>query len=174
VIGRAMSVMVLVAIPAVAACSGSSSYPDPGPCPTATALRVQTPSPGRPPGGSSTGLYTSTIRAGLDRISQLREAQRSAHPDDSFSRKPEFRTSFAAYADSTMCAAEAMKALTAPDQRYTEFDSNLEAALQALIEHTAAGRVAVGKRNTTDYHAWFKGVDAKIEALRLLYDGRPR
>jgi hypothetical protein len=122
----------------------------------------------------SAGLYTNTIRAGLDRISQLREAQRSEHPDDSFSRKPEFRTSFAAYADSTICTAEALKALTAPDQRYVEFDSNLDAALQALIDHTAAGRVAVGQRNTSEYRDWYRDVDAKIQAPRLLYDGRPR
>lgn len=173
-IWRAVGLAMLMLGPALAGCGGSSGYPEPGPCPTPTAARVATPLPGRPPGGSASGLYTNTIRAGLDRISQLREGQRAVNPDETFSHRPDFRSSFAAYADATVCTAQALQALGAPDQRYTEFDSSLDAALQILIDHTLAGRVAVGQRNSSDYHKWFRDVDVKIEALHLLYDGRPR
>jgi hypothetical protein len=178
VIARAASLLVLVVAPSLVACSGSSSYPDPAPCPPpASASATATPPgrpPGGPPGGSAAAVYTNAIRVGVQRIRDLRADQRSLHPTDKFSRTPEFRTSFATYADDTICTAEALKAVKAPDQRYTDFDESLDASLQALIDHTLAGREAVGQRNTSAYRDWYRDVDAKIDALRVLYDARPR
>jgi hypothetical protein len=172
VIQRMLAAAFLFSSAVASACSGGASFAEPGPCPplpNATSTPV-----GRPPGGNVAGGYIGTIRGGLQRISDLRQGQRSLNPDDTFSRKPEFRTAFVTYADNTVCAAEALKALNPPNQNYTGFDKNLEAALQALIDHTVAGREAVRKRNTSDYRAWYKDVDVKIEAVNVVFDGRPR
>jgi hypothetical protein len=172
VLARAI-LLATLALPFAAGCSGGSSYPEPAPCPTATAV-PPTPTRGGPPGGSTVARYLNAIQNGVNRISQLREVQRNAHPDDSFSRKPEFRTQFAAYADDTICTAEGLQALKPPDTRFAEFDGKLDEVLQALIDHMLTGRAAVGKRNVSDYHAWYKDVDAKIEAVHVVYDARPR
>jgi hypothetical protein len=56
--------------------------------------------------------------------------------------------------------------VSAPDTRFREYESTLDAALQALIEHTRAGREAVRARNVSDYRKWFDGADARIVAVR--------
>ena len=66
--------------------------------------------------------------------------------------------------DELRAVAQAMLDLTAPDTRFREYESTLDAALSDLVEHTRAGREAVRARNVSDYRTWFKDADAKIEA----------
>ena len=96
----------------------------------------------------------------------LRADLRAKYAEDTFYRRDAFRPDFAAYADQTVCTAQAMIDVSAPDTRFREYESTLDAALQALIEHTRAGREAVRARNVSDYRKWFDGADARIVAVR--------
>ncbi|MEO6397807.1 MAG: hypothetical protein ABIP13_05020, partial [Tepidiformaceae bacterium] len=96
----------------------------------------------------------------------LRETLRSAYPGDRFSRISQFRVDFATYADNTTCSAQNLMDLRPPSANVEAFDADLDGALEALIEHSRAGRQAVQARNVTDYRAWYQGVDEKIAAVR--------
>lgn len=146
----------------VAGCGGSSStFPEeadcPAPVPVATS-RAQ-------PGTLSPQAYTARMRASADTLSKLRADLRAKYADDTFYRRDGFRPDFANYADQTVCTAQAMLDLTAPDTRFREYESTLDAALSDLVEHTRAGREAVRARNVSDYRTWFKDADAKIAAV---------
>lgn len=147
----------------LAACgSGASSFPEeivcvePAPLPTSRAA----------PGTVSAQSYVSRVRSSADTLVKLRGDLRAKYADDTFFRRSEFRPDFATYADQTICTAQAMQALSAPDTRFAEFDSKLEVTLIALVEHTEFGREAVRARNVSDYRDWFKEADAKIAAVR--------
>lgn len=146
------------------ACSSPSSdvFPDEVECvqpaPVATSQRT--------PGAVSPQAYTGRMRSSAETIERLRSGLRAKYPEDTFYRREAFRPDFAAYADDTICTAQGMLDLTAPDARFEKYEADLDAALTELIEHTRAGREAVRARNVSDYRDWFKGVDAKIGAVR--------
>ena len=147
----------------VASCGGGSgSFPDeaecPAPSPVATS-RAQ-------PGAVSPQAYTTRMRSSAETLARLRADLRAKYSDDTFYRRDGFRPDFAEYADQTVCAAQAMLDLSAPDARFKEYESTLDTALTALIEHTREGREAVRARNVSDYRKWFKDADAKIAAVR--------
>lgn len=149
----------LLALTILTACGGGRTFPEPAPCatliPSATVTARQ-----------ALNQYVSGVRTAVDRLATLRETLRNEYPGDKFSRDSQFRVDFAAYADSTVCGAQNLKNVRAPSPNLEPFDANLEAALQALIDHTQTGRAAVKARNVTDYRAWFEGVDAKMDAVR--------
>ncbi len=118
------------------------------------------------PGAVSTQAYVNRIRSSADTLTKLRADLRAKYSDDTFFRREGFRPDFAAYADPTICTAQAMRDLSAPDARFAEFDAKLDVTLADLIEHTRLGREAVRARNVSDYRRWFKGADAKIAAVR--------
>jgi hypothetical protein len=154
----------------VAGCGGAAtSFPEEAECPAPSPL----PTVRNQPGVVSFGSYLTRIRSSADTLSRLRADLRAKYPDDTFYRRDEFRPDFAAYADQTVCVAEAMQSLTAPNSRFVETDDKLDAALGALIEHTRAGREAVRARNVSDYRKWYSAADAKIEAVRNLAFGQP-
>jgi len=128
------------------------------PAPVATSQRA--------PGSVSPQAYTARMRSSSDTIERLRSGLRAKYAEDTFYRREAFRPDFAAYADETICTAQGMLDLTAPDARFEKYEADLDAALTALIDHTRAGREAVRARNVSDYRDWFKGADAKIAAVR--------
>lgn len=145
------------------ACGSPASgiFPDEIECvqPAPVATSQQTP------GTVSEMAYTARMRSSSETIERLRSSLRAKYREDTFYRREAFRPDFAAYADDTICTAQGMLDLTAPDTRYEKYEADLDAALTALIEHTRAGREAVRARNVSDYRAWFKRVDAKIAAV---------
>lgn len=158
---RALLAAIVVMPAVLAACAGASStFPEPAPCPAAAPLPTQHPNSTRP------SPYFSAVRVGVDRLVQEREVHRGFYPTDTFSRRAEFRTRFAEYADETVCAAEYLINLEPTEERFAAFDSDLESALQALIAHTKAGREAVKSRNVSEYRDWYKDVDGLLTAVR--------
>lgn len=145
-----------------AGCGGSSTFPEEAECPAPAPLPTSRAQAGAVPPQS----YVSRLRSSADNVVKLRADLRAKYADDTFYRREEFRPDFAEYADQTVCTAQAMVALTAPDARFAEFETRLDVSLNALIEHTRAGREAVRARNVSDYRAWFKEADAKIAAVR--------
>lgn len=145
-----------------ASCGGSSgSFPEEAECaapaPIATSRAL--------PGTISPQAYTQRMRSSSDALAKLRADLRAKYADDTFYRRDDFRPDFATYADQTVCTAQAMLDVTAPDTRFREYESTLDAALTDLVEHTRAGREAVRARNVSDYRKWFKDADAKIAAV---------
>ena len=110
--------------------------------------------------------YFATVRTAVDRLAMLRETLRNTYPGDKFSRESQFRVDFAAYADSTVCGAQNLVGVRAPAANFEQFDRDLDAALQGLIDHTQAGRTAVKARNVSDYRTWYQGVDLKLDAVK--------
>ena len=149
----------LVPLALLAVGCGESTLADPVPCATPTPLPPGTA------GVSQTRQYLATARAAVDAIKKLRTDERARYPDRSFSRNSDFRTQFAAYADASVCAAAALSELKPPTVALQSFDDSLDASLAQFIDHMKFGREAVRKRNTTEYHQWFDGVDAKIDAF---------
>lgn len=147
-------------MPALAACGSGATFPEPGPC--------ATPVPAVITGSARQAVtqYVSGVRIAVERLATLRENLRSEYPGEKFSRDSKFRVDFAAYADGTVCGSQNLQALRAPTPNFDQFDSNLDSALQALIDHTQSGRAAVKARNVSDYRIWFQGVDAKVDAVR--------
>ena len=142
-----------------AGCGTAATCPDPPTCATPTPLPI---TPGR---GSSNPYFTS-VRVSVDRVASLREQLRAAYPGDKFSRSSQFRVDFATYADTTACVARTLKDLKPTTATFEQYDADLDAAVQALIEHTALGRDAVRRRNVSDYRVWYSGVDLKIAEVR--------
>ena len=161
---RAAALTVVAVVGLVAgACGGSApSFPEEAECPAPAPLATS-----RAAAGSvSPEVYIRRLQGFAENLQRLRSTMRSAYPEDTFYRRDEFRPEFADYASQTVCTAEAMLVLTAPDSRYIEYDAKLDATLTDLIEHTRFGREAVRKRNVSEYRAWFRDADEKIEAVR--------
>ncbi|MCC6959122.1 MAG: hypothetical protein IT301_04685 [Dehalococcoidia bacterium] len=147
----------------VSACGGNaSSFPAEAECPAPAPL----PTVRTAPGSVSTRAYLTRLRTSSESLVKLRDTLRASYPDDTFYRRDAFRPDFARYADETLCTAQAMLDLAAPDARFERYETNLDAALAELITHTRAGRDAVRQRNTSEYRDWYKDVDAKTRAVR--------
>jgi hypothetical protein len=110
--------------------------------------------------------YINSMRTAADSLTSLRSELRATYPEDTFYRKDDFRPDFAAYADQTICTAQAMLSIAPPDARFAAFRERLDTALNALIEHTRAGRDAVRARNVSAYRDWYSGADARISEVR--------
>jgi hypothetical protein len=149
----------LLSLALLAAGCGGGTLAEAAPCTTPTALPPGTA------GVSQTRQYLATVRAAVDRIKKLRTDERALYPDQTFSRNSDFRTQFAAFADASVCTAAALRDMKPPSVGLQSFDDGLDAALAPFIDHMKFGREAVRKRNVSEYHEWFDGVDAKIEAF---------
>lgn len=121
--------------------------------------------------GFDAGVHDATARFGRD--AGTAADLRGKYPEDTFYRRDGFRPDFATYADQTVCTAQGMIDLTAPDARFAGFDATLDAALGDLIAHTRAGRAAVRARNVSEYRDWYRGVDARIAAVRNAVGSQP-
>lgn len=147
----------------VAGCGGAAtSFPEEAACPAPSPI----PTSRTQPGVVTPNFYFARVRTSADNLVKARSDLRAKYADDTFYRRDEFRPDFAAYADQTVCTAQAMLDLSPPDARFEQFETKLDDALNALIEHTRDGREAVRARNVSDYRKWYDGVDAKIEAVR--------
>lgn len=153
------SLAALVLLPMLAACGGGAAFPEPTPC-------AQAPSAVAGSGRQAINQYFASVRTAVDRLAMLRETLRNTYPGDKFSRESQFRVDFAAYADSTVCGAQNLVGVRAPAANFEQFDRDLDAALQGLIDHTQAGRTAVKARNVSDYRTWYQGVDLKLDAVK--------
>ncbi len=154
----ALAVMALAATACGTPASGIPEEPvcaTPAPLPTSRTTQ----------GAVSVQAYFSRIRNGAGALYSAREELRAKYAEDTFYRREEFRPDFIAYADETICTARGPQELSAPAASLAEFDQKFDAALAALIEHTAAGREAVRMRNVSDYREWFGGVDEKVAAV---------
>ena len=149
----------IIVLPLVAACGGGAAFPEPTPC-------AQAPSAVAGSGRQAINQYFASVRTAVDRLAMLRETLRNTYPGDKFSRESQFRVDFAAYADSTVCGAQNLVGVRAPAANFEQFDRDLDAALQGLIDHTQAGRTAVKARNVSDYRTWYQGVDLKLDAVK--------
>lgn len=151
--------LAAIALPAALACGGATAFPEPAICATPTAVPSVT-------GRGAASQYFAAVRLSVDQLSALREQLRAAYPGDKFSRDAEFRIAFANYADTTNCVAQGLRDIKPPSIAFEMYDADLDAALQALIEHTAAGREAVRRRNVSDYRAWYREADLRIDAVK--------
>lgn len=161
-----MALLLSVVGGLLAGCSAPSTFPEQEPC------TAPSPSPTASPRGGTSGQYFTEIRRSADGIVTLREQLRAAYPGDKFSRASQFRVDFATYADKTVCLAQFLKGVQPTNPSFAAFDAELEERLQALIDHTLAGREAVRKRNVSEYRDWYGGVDAKIEAVKSAANAR--
>ncbi len=153
-----------------ASCGGASaSFPEESECPAPAPLATVR----NQPGVVSTRAYVTRLRASGETLERLRADLRGKYPEDTFYRRDGFRADFATYADQTVCAAQGMIDLTAPDARFASFDATLDTALADLIAHTRAGRAAVRARNVSEYRDWYRGVDARIAAVRNAVGSQP-
>lgn len=159
--GIGAAALAVIALAATACGTPASGIPEEPVCATPAPL----PTSRTTPGTVSVQAYFSRIRNGAGALYTAREELRTKYAEDTFYRREEFRPDFVAYADETICAAQGLRELSAPIESLVEFDQKFDAALDALIEHTIAGREAVRMRNVSDYRDWFGGVDEKIAAV---------
>ena len=163
-----MKVALLVAIAwsgaAVVACGGggSSGFPEETICPGPPVI----PTSQTNPGTIAAGAYVNRLQGLAVNLERLRAGLRAKYAEDTFYRREEFRPDFAQYASQTVCTADMMLQMSAPDARFAEYEANLDAALQDLVDHTRAGREAVRARNVSDYRDWYAEADEKIAAVR--------
>lgn len=155
----ALVVMAVIGASWLAACGEASSFPEPATCATPTPV---TPSAGRGPSNP----YFTGVRRSVDQLTSLREQLRTTYPSDKLSRSNSFRQDFAKYADETVCVATALRDLKPPSPTFEAFDTNLDNTLNALIDHTRAGREAVRTRNVSEYRDWYKEADVKLDAVK--------
>ncbi|MEP7215528.1 MAG: hypothetical protein ABI782_04695 [Anaerolineaceae bacterium] len=156
---KALAGVAAIAALLLAACGEGASFPEPVACATPVPAASSTPR-------QAVNQYLSGVRAAVDRLATLRETLRNEYPGDKFSRDSRFRADFAVYADSTVCGAQNLIAVRPPSTNLAQFDDNLDGTLQALIDHTQAGRAAVKARNVSDYRTWYQGADVKLEAVK--------
>jgi hypothetical protein len=142
--------------------SGGGNFPDETPCPAAPPVATSRATPGT----TSADAYVRRIQSFAVNLERLRADLRGTYPEDTFYRREEFRPDFAQYASQTVCTADAMLQMSAPDARFAEYESALDTALQDLVDHTREGREAVKARNVSDYRDWYAGADAKIAAVQ--------
>lgn len=147
------------------ACGGSGNDPLGAPAPCATATAAPTLSAGAAFGQAQSRQYSQAVIGGVGRLVSLYDAQRARYSSRSFSSDSAFRGDFAAYADGTVCLAQQIASIPAPD-RFQPTQDALIKALNAYTEHTQFGRDAVRKRNVSEYHEWFDGVDARLQAVK--------
>ena len=156
---------VLAALGAAAILAGcgtaDANFPAETVCPSPQAV----PTSRATPGTVSPQAFVGRVRAGAAELRRAREELREVYPDDTFYRRDAFRPDFAAYADRTLCLARELRALQAPTERLAAWKARVDAALDELAAHTAAGREAVRRRNVSEYREWYRGADAKIEAV---------
>ena len=117
-------------------------------------------------GAISADAYVRRVQSFAVNLERLRADLRSKYTEDTFYRREEFRPDFAQYASQTVCTADGMLQMSAPDARFAQYEAALDAALQDLVAHTRAGREAVRARNVSDYRDWYRGADRKIAAVR--------
>jgi hypothetical protein len=160
----ALHVVLFAALvaPAGIACGNSDSFPDPPPCATPPVISGSASNRGAQ---QVYAQFVNTLRAYADHIRSALAVERSHYPERSFSRDDNFRPTFAAYADDTICTANQLIAVKPPFQGLDQFETALKAAATALIDHVQAGREAVRSRNVTDFRTWYDGVQAKTDAL---------
>lgn len=159
-----------LAVFALAGCgTPDSNFPAETACPSPQAL----PTSRAAPGTVSPQAFVGRIRAGARELEQARERLREVYPNETFYRRETFRPDFAAYADRTLCLARELRGLPAPTDRLAAWKAGVDAALDALIAHTAAGREAVRTRNVSQYREWYAGVDAKLDAVEAAANAAP-
>jgi hypothetical protein len=123
--------------------------------------------------GVSEQAFVGRIRAGVWELAAARERLRAEYPGERFYRRETFRPDFAAYADRTLCLAQELRGLAAPTEPLAAWKAGVDVALEGLIAHTAAGREAVRTRNVSEYREWYRGVDARIEAVEAAVSAPP-
>ncbi len=167
---RRLAALAAASALAWTACGTPDSYfPAETVCPSPQAV----PTSRAAPGTVSPQAFVGRIRAGARELAQARERLRESYPNDTFSRRESFRPDFAAYADRTLCLARELRGLPAPTERLAAWKAAVDGALDELIVHTAAGREAVRTRNVSEYRRWWRGVDARIEAVAAAADAAP-
>ncbi|WP_322819436.1 hypothetical protein [Tepidiforma sp.] len=155
---------------ALAACgTPDANFPSETVCPSPGAGGSSRANPGARPEQA----FVAVVRTGALQIVEERERLREVYPTDTFFRREGFRPDFAAYADRTICLARELRAMGAPNERLASWKANVDAALDALIGHTEAGREAVRTRNVSEYRAWYRGVDARLEAVTAAANASP-
>lgn len=137
-----------------------ANFPEPAACSSPAAV----PTSRAAPGTAAVSAFLARVRAGADELAAQRERLRELYPTDTFSRRDAFRPDFARYADATLCLARELRGLVPPG-RLEAWKARVDAALDALIAHTEAGREAVRTRNVSEYRAWYRDVDARIAAV---------
>ena len=153
----ALVVLALATVMSATCGEADSAMPDPQPCPPAPTLVPQR--------FDRLGPYRQAIGRGVAQVDRLTQEFRLQYPDGKFYRSSSFRADFAAYADTTVCIAQGLKALELPPElagTQAAFDRELD----SLIAHQAAGREAVRTRNVSEYRAWYANIDAKVASLR--------
>lgn len=157
---RALLAAGVAAVLSGACGTPDANFPEPAACPSPAAV----PTSRAAPGTASVPAFLARVRAGADELAARRERLRELYPTETFYRRDAFRPDFARYADATLCLARELRGLT-PPPRLEAWKARVDAALDALIAHTEAGREAVRTRNVSEYREWYRGVDTRIDAV---------
>ena len=157
------AVLILPLIAGLACGDAPSQLPDPLPCPKST----PTPLAQSRPTGQGGAAYRQTVSRGVDRLGEMLLQFRNRWPDGKFSRQAEFRTDFARYVDDSVCFAQSLTQLTAPNPSYEAFSTEFAAVTQTFMKIQAGGRAAVGARDVSGYRDWGKAVDDQMSAFGL-------
>jgi hypothetical protein len=148
-----LAAAVLVA-PLVAACGGGSNLP------TAPECVTPTPTQAAASPREATFSYLRALGRGIDRLESMTHDFELRWPDRRFSSRAEFREDFVAYHGESTCLANDLLALAPPASRFTEFDSKVDAGLQHYLTVLDQGKVAVQKRNVSEYRDFHRDIEA--------------
>ena len=99
---------------------GGGNFPDETPCPAAPPVATSRATPGT----TSADAYVRRIQSFAVNLERLRADLRGTYPEDTFYRREEFRPDFAQYASQTVCTADAMLQMSAPDARFAEYEAS--------------------------------------------------
>ena len=157
--GRALLAALLLGVVAAGCGGGEDGFP-------ALASTEACAAPRLVAGDQPLLAFRSLVHSETQRIEDLTNAFRLRYPNGTFYRRPEFRTDFAPYVNEAICIAAGLRKLEQPGLDYLPEDSNLNAMIEEFIQHTLMGREAVRTRNVSDYRAWNRGVEAKLEQVR--------
>jgi len=153
-------VAAVLLAPLLLACGGGSNLPSaPGcvdPTPTVTAASRR----------DEVFTYANALREGVERLEALTDDFGLRWPGRRFSRAPEFRQEFVAYAGESACLAKHLIAFDPPGgEALIRLDEEFEAALEQYLAVLERGRTAVQKRNVSQYRDFRREIDSAHRQL---------
>lgn len=140
-----------------------SSFP-----PEAECTPLALPTSSSVAGVTSPGAFLDAARDTALELQRLRNDFVAEYPDDTFYRRSSFRPDMGAFANATICAAQALRDIESPVAGLDAYTSTLHNALDELIAHTRFGRQAVQSRNVSEYRQYRRTLDTRLAAVTAI------
>lgn len=141
-----------------------SSFPPEAACPAPEPL----PTSRSVSGVASPPEFLARVRKGTVDMLRARDQFAAEYPDDTFYRRDAFRPDMAAFADTLICAASALRTLESPIAGFDDWVGALHLTLDELISWTRFGREAVRSRNVSEYREFRAGLDQRLSAVERI------